>query len=324
MVLGKLATRNASGDDRITTPTDVSHPKDNVSHMSGSNQDNPRFTGAASAVDVSNTQSQLGLPNQYEMLIRPGSESVTDDAVLLSTPYIVNSRHQILICVDCKHGVEPQAASSHLRQCHPHCRPSRALVAQLKRRYPELCSEKKAPNDQEPVFGLAVPLEKYVICVRCQHGYKNTASWRSHFCKQPGAILNDQSPYYMSHVQTFFRGNMLRYFPIRTPVSKVHDTGIDDFQLFQSQYLHSHGGVDLEPVEPEDYRELNQFLAKEGWLAHVAGHPISELYALVTLPRHDDTLSPIASEVLVLMSNVQNVIANAGFHVRRLLGRRPS
>lgn len=274
--------------------------------------------------DFSSSFLQRSLPNRYEVLIRPGKDSVTDDPLLLHTPYIVNTKHMALICIDCKHSVEPGSALGHIRKIHPYCRPPQMLVVRLNKTYPGLLAENKIPDDMEPIFGLAVPLEKYVVCARCRRGYLNVASWRSHPCGKPGVDLKGQPPHFASHVQTFFRGNRLAYFAVKTPGADGDGITIDDFQLFKSQYLHIDSEVNDEAAEPGDYRELNQFLSKEGWLAHVGGHSMSELSSLVSLPGSDSTLAPIANEVFILMSNIQSIIGNAGFHVRRLLGRRPS
>lgn len=99
----------------------------------------------------------------------------------------------------------------------------------------------------------------------------------------------------------------------------------DHFALFKTQFRN----LDLldsedEIEEPENYRELNQFLSKEGWIEHVAGCSKSELLALTALPSCEDGLSAMRPEVLAVMMNIQAIISNSGFHVRRLLGRRPS
>jgi hypothetical protein len=190
------------------------------------------------------------------------------------------------------------------------------------RKYPGLVSEKIHPGEvSPPIFGLAMPMEKYVVCGYCRRGYVSVGSWRSHVCEKADMDLNSQPPYFLSLVQTFFRGPRLCYFPIKTPTTQMESDVVDDFALFKSQFPQ----VDIdEVVQPEDYRELNQFLSKEGWVAHVAGCSKSELSTLTSLPQCDEFLAPVGNEVFLLMSNIQSIIGNAGFHVRRLLGKRPS
>ena len=79
-----------------------------------------------------------------------------------------------------------------------------------------------------------------------------------------------------------------------------------------------------EVAEAEDYRELNQFLLKEGWIKHVSGISASELSVLTSPPREEDTIKSIAPNVIALMTDIQAAIGVAGYHVRRLIGKRPA
>ena len=97
----------------------------------------------------------------------------------------------------------------------------------------------------------------------------------------------------------------------------------DDFGLFKQgfQDLPSEDIID----EPEDYRELNQFLAKEGWINHVSGNSRSELLLLTAPPKEEEILKPIvARDITAVMFNIQAAIGMAGYQVRRLLGKRPA
>ena len=151
----------------------------------------------------------------------------------------------------------------------------------------------------------------------------NRSSWRNHACERSQVDLRGREPQFSSLVQTFFRGPRLCYFPIVTPVSEKGKSEIDDFALFQSQFPQVDATEDA-IAEPADYRELDQFLCKEGWISHVAGSSSSELSKLTCLPQQDEILAPIRHETFLLMSTIQAAIGSAGFHVRRLLGRRPS
>ena len=274
--------------------------------------------------EASYVMSELSRPNQIEALVRPGEHTITDDVLLLRTPYAINTKHMALICTHCKHAVSADGAVKHAHKFHPQCAVPRSFAADLTMKYPGLAVDKINPSEtQEPIFGLAVPAEKYVVCNRCFHGYASLGSWRSHICAKAEVDLNGQQPYFLSFVQTFFRGPRLCYFPIKAPVPETDGPHANDYDLFKSQ----RADVDVredEVLEPENYRELSQFLSKEGWVAHVAGCSKSELSALVSLPKPDEYLEPVVDQVFQLMSNIQSVIAKAGFHVRRLLGRRPS
>ena len=117
-------------------------------------------------------------------------------------------------------------------------------------------------------------------------------------------------------------GPSICYFPIDLP-ALVSDgfSGGDDFDLFKADFQEV---SDNEISESEDYRELNQFLLKEGWINHISGLCSSELSLLTCLPKDDEILKPIAREVFALMDSIQCAIGTAGYHVRCLLSRRPA
>jgi hypothetical protein len=294
--------------------------------------DPPRSPALRATADgkelVVSAQHSLQAPssrsNVYECLIHPDEHSVTDDSLLLRTPYIINTEHMVLICTDCKHAVTPDSAPTHAAKFHRPCKIPKDFVNKLSDKYPGLVSEKIHPTDViRPVFGLAVPVEKYTVCARCRQGYLNVESWRRHDCKKTDVDLHGQPFHFLSLVQTFFRGPRLCYFPIKTPTGDTNEATVNDFTLFEAQFRQVDASED-EVTEPENYRELNQFLSKEGWISHISGCLKSDLTNLTSLPPHDDYLVPLVHQVFLLMSNIQSVIGNAGFHVRRLLGRRPS
>jgi hypothetical protein len=125
-------------------------------------------------------------------------------------------------------------------------------------------------------------------------------------------------------VQTFFRGQKISYFPVELPVSVPDEAASDDFGLFKLGIQDLSISEDIID-EPEDYRELNQFLAKEGWINHVSGNSRSELLLLTAPPKEEEILKPIvARDITAVMFNIQAAIGMAGYHVRRLLGKRPA
>ena len=266
----------------------------------------------------------LSCPNEYESLVYPDEFSVVDDPLLLRTPYIVNISYMVLICIQCRHAVALDNASAHARRLHKSCKMPDSFVTELDKKYPGLTSLKIHPGSViPPVFGLEVPLQQFEVCARCLRGYSNLSSWRNHNCDAPQVNLNGKPLHFSSLVQTFFRGPKLCYFPVKTPVSALEKKDIDEFALLHSQF----SPVDIledEIIEPSDYREMDQFLCKEGWISHVAGNSRSELSTLTRLPQQGELLAPIRQEIYLLMSRIQAAIGGAGFYVRRLLRKRPS
>ena len=264
-------------------------------------------------------------PNKYELRVVPDEHSIIDDTLLKCTPYIVNIRYLVLICTDCRYCIIPDRARVHLHKDHPHCKVDTAFVEQLNKRFPGLVAETIHPPETiEAVFGLAIPIEKYTVCSRCRRGYLNISTWERHLCRNADDDLTGQHAHFRSLVQTFFRGPSICYFPIDLPAPASDGASDrDDFDLFKADFQEV-AVSDDEIHESEDYRELNQFLLKEGWINHVSGLRSSELSLLTCLPKDDEILKPIAREVFALTDSIQRAIGAAGYHVRRLLGRRPA
>jgi hypothetical protein len=263
--------------------------------------------------------------NKHELRVVPDEHSIVDDALLKCTPYIVNTKYMVLICTDCRYCIIPDRARAHLHKDHPHCRVDATFFEQLNKRFPGLVAETiHPPETTEAVFGLAIPVEKYTVCSRCRRGYLNISTWERHLCRNADANLVGQHAHFRSLVQTFFRGPSICYFPIDLPAPASGGAGDrDDFNLFKADFQEV-AVSDDEIHESEDYRELNQFLLKEGWINHVSGLRSSELSLLTCLPKDDEILKPIAREVFALTDSIQRAIGAAGYHVRRLLGRRPA
>jgi hypothetical protein len=279
----------------------------------------PQTAGYSTSVATA-TSNKLSISlNKHELLIVPDEHSVIDDPLLRCTPYIINTEYLVLICTDCRHCVNPARSAEHIRKHHSHCKIGAHFATQVISKYPGLVNEEiRPPEVIEPVFGLAIPDEEYTICARCLRGYRNIPSWRHHHCEGSDVELEGRSEYFSSHVQSFFKGQKVCYFRVKLP--ELGDKAHNDFDLFRSGFrdvVPSEDGVH----ESDDYRELNQFLLKEGWIKHLSG--FSDLSLLVALPK-EGNFQRIGKEVIALLSNMQGAIGSAGYHLRRLIGRRPS
>ena len=265
------------------------------------------------------------VPNKHELRAVPDEHSIVDDTLLKRTPYIINTKYMVLICTDCRYCIIPDNARAHLLKVHSHCKVDTTFLEHLNKRFPELVAETIHPPETiEAVFGLAISHEEYTVCSRCRRGYLNDSTWERHLCRNADANLVGQPTHFRSLVQTFFRGPNICYFPIYLPVlASDGASSCDDFDLFKADFQEV-AVSDDEIHESEDYRELNQFLLKEGWINHVSGFRSSELSLLTCLPKDDEILKPIAREVFAVADSIQRAIGSAGYHVRRLLGRRPA
>ncbi len=262
-------------------------------------------------------------PNKFESRVFPDQHTITNDALLKCTPFIVNVKYRVLICTDCRYCVNPDRALEHLRRDHPHCKVETTFSKHLNQRFPGLLSESiQPPGTIEAVFGLAIPVDKYTVCSRCRRGYIDVATWQRHVCRSADTTLGGERPHFSSHVQTFFRAPRIFYFPVELPDSATDGTHGDDFELFTTNFQEL--AVSDGEIHKPDYRELNQFLQKEGWINHVSGFSPSELSLLTGLTKDDEDLKSVSRDVTALMSNIQTAIGTAGYHVRRLLGKRPA
>jgi hypothetical protein len=263
--------------------------------------------------------------NKHELRIVPDAHSVVDDDLLKCTPFIVNTKHMVLICVDCRHSIKPDGASKHLHQRHPHCKVGADFNTCLTTGFPGLVADVIHPTELiEAIFGLAIPIEEYTICGRCRRGYLNEATLHRHRCPNANNDLEGHPEHFLSLVQSFFGPPKLRYFPVKLPISTPDESSPchEAFDLIQSTFRDLFSSEDA-IEEPDDYREVNQFLSKEGWIKHVHGYSRTELALLTALPTEGDLLKLLAHPVVTLMSELQGKIDAAGYHVRRLIGKRP-
>jgi hypothetical protein len=264
--------------------------------------------------------------NEHELRVFPDEHTILDDALLKCTPYVVNTKHMVLICTDCRYCIVPDRALVHLGQEHAHCKVETTFPEKLNPRFPGLIAAAIQPLETiEAVFGLGIPIEKYLVCSRCRRGYINMRTLERHVCRNAEADSAGQPEYFLSYVQTFFRGQRICYFPVELPGSSSDGTNgsEDDFDIFKTDFQEpavSEGQVH----GSEDYRELNQFLGKEGWIKHVSGFSPSGLSLLTGLPKDGEVLKLVARDVSVLMCSIQAAIGGAGYYVRRLLGKRPA
>ena len=241
---------------------------------------------------------------------------------LRCTPYVVNTKFLVLICLECQYAVAPQSSASHLRSHHRQCPPPSDFQNQLQQHYPRLRAEPIHPGkDVQPIFGLRI-LEDYLVCTGCLHGYRNKPSLQNHHCNLTG---RQDGPYtsFTSHVQTFFAGLHLCYFPVIASSTGVATDTSGDYNLYKQQ-CRMEPSLLPEDSLPEDHRQLLQFLRKEGWLSHVGSFPPQELAALIQDPEPDGGLKHLEHRIYEVMEKVQDSISAAGYLLQRSIGKRPS
>ncbi|CAH0058480.1 unnamed protein product [Clonostachys solani] len=132
-----------------------------------------------------------------------------------------NKRHQIIICTSCQYAIQPTALDRHLKEIHAlhrHRRqPYTDYAARLPLKHPsELLGTRSSiilgEDEDFPVPGLPVISGLQCLDPGCGHlcvSVKRMQShWKAEHHKSGCAALDWQSV----PLQTFFRGNLLRYF----------------------------------------------------------------------------------------------------------------
>lgn len=124
--------------------------------------------------------------------------------------------YQVLICTSCRYALKPGGIVRHMKDIHhlqhEQRRPYTLYASNLKLKKPEDVSEPREEDFPMPYL----PLEQGWRCeaLRCDYLCVSTKRMENHWSAKHGRKgypSNDWSP---APLQTFFRGNMLRYFTI--------------------------------------------------------------------------------------------------------------
>ncbi|KAJ0421493.1 hypothetical protein BJY00DRAFT_109623 [Aspergillus carlsbadensis] len=154
--------------------------------------------------------------------------SALGDPETLSPPELLKylPDYGVVICTPCRYAVQPQAISRHLKEIHrilrSHRRKYTAYIAGLSLRQPQDVVPPRNPLDfpvrylpVEPGFRCKAPKCEYM----CASRKRMEAHWRSEHGTKALAVRDFQPV----PLQTFFRGNLLKYFA--APESALHTEG---------------------------------------------------------------------------------------------------
>ncbi|KAL2812784.1 hypothetical protein BDW59DRAFT_36664 [Aspergillus cavernicola] len=131
-------------------------------------------------------------------------------------------QHEVVVCTTCHYAVQPQAISRHLKEIHRVLRSRRRkfdlYVAGLCLRQPH----EVIPPTQAHQFPVpCIPVESGIRCQApgCGHLCISTKRMQAHWRTDHGCKANPAHDWRPAPLQTFFRGNLLRYFSCpETPV----------------------------------------------------------------------------------------------------------
>ncbi|KAH9209209.1 hypothetical protein DL95DRAFT_310392 [Leptodontidium sp. 2 PMI_412] len=125
--------------------------------------------------------------------------------------------YQVLICKECRYAIQPLAISRHLKELHGICRSDREGFMTYTRSL-SLANPKDVPlpkYDTTPVPFL--PTQRGFTCglSGCDHLCVTIKRMKRHWAHTHNGVIINGARWHPVVLQTFFRGNQLRYFVVR-------------------------------------------------------------------------------------------------------------
>ncbi|KAH6666064.1 hypothetical protein B0J14DRAFT_605216 [Halenospora varia] len=132
-------------------------------------------------------------------------------------------QHKVLICKKCRYAIQPSAISRHLKDLHHIYRSERKQLLEYAKALP-LADPREVilPSPYEPSIDL-LPTESGLACSAegCAHLCVTVKRMKSHWVTAHRDVVGNVLQWRPVTLQTFFRGNQLRYFVIdSTPLTK--------------------------------------------------------------------------------------------------------
>jgi hypothetical protein len=127
--------------------------------------------------------------------------------------------YRVVICVSCRYAVQPNAISRHLKEIHQilrsNRRPFMQYVAKLHLDEPEIVIQSKVHKFPIPLL----PVLDGLACKHrgCHHLCASVKRMKSHWVSTHGRLGQELFDWNHAPLQTFFRGNLLRYFTKSPP-----------------------------------------------------------------------------------------------------------
>ncbi|KDQ49260.1 hypothetical protein JAAARDRAFT_51811 [Jaapia argillacea MUCL 33604] len=272
---------------------------DSEEHLDEQEEDEPSEQQEQSETAERSAQVDIDPLDTRFPPFHPDQNTVTDDLRLNSAGLVVNTAFRVLVCLSCYEEhilqtcINPTTAAKHARTQHALRHIKEDFNAYLLTAYPLLAQGPSQPMESVsaipgiPVLGQPTSLVHF--CPSCHRGYTNKSSYRCHKCTpvpftQRMGLTSLQPT--LSHGQTFYHGNRVHIFPVTLPPLNPSSPSSGAFFKFKAS-LPAIDAPSDEIVIPENYRELCQFISREGWLSHVEKHSWSGLLSMVEPPVED-------------------------------------
>lgn len=195
------------------------------------------------------------------------------------------STYQVLICTSCRYALSPGGVARHMKDIHhlPHeqRRPYTLFASNLRIRDPE-----KVVNPHEKDFPIPhLPLEQGWKCQSCDYLAISRKRMETHWPSVHGRKGDPSRDWVAAPLQTFFRGNKLRYFTSRTVPEEERllklPTSSVNVQKIREKY--ELDAIDTLTLEHYFYASYKSFATEETepiWLKVVADLAHDHLFLL--------------------------------------------
>jgi hypothetical protein len=254
------------------------------------------------------------------------------DEFLQTYGCVVNVTHKILICLECRHIIDPENVRKHMLNKHKEVDHVKDLDDKFRKwavdHQIHLTFKPEQPKVAvEPIFGLEPPEKNLQLCNNCHRAFqgndqekdKPSPTFSHHKCI--AGVPNPQGrSMSITFGQRFLNNNKSPWFPVFGPLEAVNHQK----SAWQS-YCEQRASRPPAPTEislPGEYRILHQFLQKERWIDHVKGKDHNKLVSLVTIRSNDVCMPRLHRHIHAFLVHEQAKLS--GFLIRRLIGTRPT
>jgi len=159
--------------------------------------------------------------------------------------------HKVLICKECRYAIQPSAISRHLKDLHHIYRSDRSELIEYTKglQLAQPADVVLPPPHEAPVP--FIPTESGLACARdgCTHLCVTAKRMKSHWATAHKDVVGSGSQWNPVTLQTFFKGNQLKYFIVSPPSTP-------GAQSTHTSEMHSDSDTRMsEPTPPSDYSE---------------------------------------------------------------------
>jgi hypothetical protein len=252
------------------------------------------------AGDLESGEVDPGLEDQNiydesQYLREPDRDTVVDHGSL-NLPglgIVINKLYGLVICIACQRSVPLSSLRSHVKKHAAGGAATTDLVSQLRTEF-DIAAEDEIPFPTDipaPIFGIAMETGPFYFCGRCDHGYANIHSLRSHQnnAQRCARGEDEENEYTVGCAQSFSLGKHRAFFrvnPSALPLTK--NLPVDYQRLYKKAPKPVVNFSKVAMQNPAYSQDLGQFMYRERWNDHVLGYTPEQICDMVRASRPDD------------------------------------